>query len=80
MLLSPEAALLQTFCIGDWVIIPLVAGFGWCACPAFYNVIASTISWAHNGGISPDQLDIWTRAQGHTPAPRNDDLTDRSFT
>lgn len=80
MLLSPAAALLQTFCIGPWVVIPLVAGFGWCASPAYYNIIASAINWAHNGGISPEQLDQWTRLQGRQPSTRNSDLQDRSLT
>ena len=80
MRLSPTAALLQTFSIGPWVVIPLVAGFGWCASPAYYNVIASAITWAHNGGLSPAQLDIWTRQQGRTPSPRHSDVTARSLT
>lgn len=80
MLLSPEAALLQTFRVGPWVIIPLVAGFGWCASPAYYNVIASAITWAHNGGLSTHQLDTWTRCQGRLPSTRNSMITDRSLT
>ena len=80
MKLSPEAALLQTFCVGTWVVIPFVAGFGWCAAPAFYNVIASAICWAHNGGLSGAQLDSWALALGHTPHPRSLCLTNRSFT
>ena len=59
MFLSPEAALILTFLIGDYIIIPLVAGFGWCAAPAYYNVIADCIHWAHNGGVSRQVLDEW---------------------
>jgi hypothetical protein len=80
MLLSPAAALLQTFQFGDLVIIPLVAGFGWSAAPAYYNVVAGAIHWAHNGGVSPIQLDQWTVAQGREPQPRPPDHTDRSIT
>ena len=80
MLLSPAAALLQIFQFGDLLVIPLVAGFGWNAAPAYYNVIAGAIHWAHNGGISPTQLDTWTITQGRTPHPRPRDHTGRSIT
>ena len=80
MLLSPEAALLQTVCVGDFILIPLVAGFGWSAAPAYYNVIADAIHWAHNGGVSDAQLDEWTIEQGRTPAQRAATRTNRSIT
>lgn len=80
MRLSPAAALLQTFQVGDLVIIPLVAGFGWCAAPAYYNVIADAIDWAHNGGLSDAQLDSWTIEQGHSVSARNPVKKDRSMT
>jgi hypothetical protein len=80
MFLSPEAALLQAFQVGDLVVIPLVAGFGWCAAPAYYNVIADAIDWAHNGGLTDATLDTWAREAGHSPGPRNPDTTERSLT
>jgi len=80
MLLSPAAALLQIFQFGDLLVIPLVAGFGWNAAPAYYNVIAGVIHWAHNGGISLTQLDAWTITQGRTPQPRPLDHRGRSIT
>lgn len=80
MILHPTTALLQSFCVGDWVVIPLVAGFGWCAAPAFYHIVAGAIHWAHNGGLTPEQLDIWTAAQGRIPQPRNATLDNRSIT
>ena len=80
MLLSPQAALLQTFLVGDLVIIPLVAGFGWSGAPAYYNVIAGAINWAHNGGIKDDPLDTWAHDQGSTPAVRNPNKLYRSMT
>ena len=80
MLLSPEAALLQTFQVGDLVIIPLVAGFGWCAAPAYYNVIADAIDWAHNGGVTDQQLDEWAVTIGVTPKVRNAEKEERSLT
>ena len=80
MLLSPEAALLQTFQVGDLVIIPLVAGFGWCAAPAYYNVIANAIDWAHNGGVTDQQLDEWAVTIGVTPKVRNAEKEERSLT
>jgi len=57
MRLHPATAMLQIYQHGDLAIIPLVAGFGWCAAPAYYNVIAGAIDWAHNGGISRNLLD-----------------------
>ena len=80
MLLSPAAALSQAFQVGDLIIIPLVAGFGWCAAPAYYNVIADAIHWAHNGGVSDATLDEWTQAQGRTPTPRSTGRANRSIT
>jgi hypothetical protein len=81
MCLSPEAALLQMFQFGDWVIIPLVAGFGWSAAPAYYNVIAGAIHWAHNGGVSDTQLDEWSATQGRDPpATRTTAREDQSMT
>jgi hypothetical protein len=80
MPLSVEAALLQACQYGDLVVFPLVAGFGWTAAPAYYNIIAGAIDWAHNGGISDHQLDLWTRTQGRLVFPRNPLKVDRSFT
>jgi hypothetical protein len=81
MFLSPAAALLQTFLVGDMAIIPLVAGFGWCAAPAFYNVIAGAIDWAHNGGVSDNCLDAWTlTTDSRSVTPRNSDKFYRSLT
>ena len=80
MLLSPEASLLQTFQVQDSVIIPLVAGFGWCAAPAYYNVISGAIHWAHNGGINQPTLTQWTQEQGLTPYPATRDVSRRSLT
>ena len=81
MLLSPEAAMLQAFQVGDFIIIPLVAGFGWSAAPAYYNVIADCIDWAHNGGISRKQLNLWIKIQGGQVKRIYDhDLSKRSIT
>ena len=64
MKLSPEAALLQTVQVGEWILIPLVSMFGWNATPAYYNVISGAIDWAHNGGIKRDTLNSWAVLQG----------------
>ena len=80
MYLHPDAALLQIFQVGEMLILPLVAGFGWAAAPAYYNVIAGAIDWAHNGGISSQRLDAWTFLQGESLSPRGKDNKDRSIT
>jgi hypothetical protein len=81
MRLSPECALMQIFQLGDMAVIPLVAGFGWCAAPAYYNVIAGAIDWAHNGGITDDQLDHWAALQPlPSPGLRNTNKVARSIT
>ena len=33
--------------------------FGWCATPAYYNVVSKTIDWAHNSGVSERVLHEW---------------------
>jgi hypothetical protein len=82
MWLSPAAALLQMIQIGDYVLIPLVAGFGWSAAPAYYNVIADAINWAHNGNVPAAVLDDWARVQDREPPgrPPDKDNTARSLT
>ena len=81
MMLHPEAALLQTFQVGELVVVPLVAGFGWCAAPAYYNVIAGAIDWAHNGGLPHTVLNTWAAEQNENQAPtRSPRLHHRSMT
>ena len=60
MKLSPEEAMLQTVQVGEWIFIPLVSMFGWCATPAYYNVVSGAI----DRGIKRDALDSWTFLQG----------------
>lgn len=47
MLLAPATALLQAFQVEEYVVIPVVSGFGTCGAPAHYNLIAGAIHWAH---------------------------------
>jgi hypothetical protein len=59
MRLSVEASMLQALQFGDFILMPLVSQFGWAATPAYYNVIAGAIGWAHNGGIDKAVLQRW---------------------
>jgi hypothetical protein len=80
MLLSPTTALLHVCQFGDLVVVPLVAGFGWCATPAHYNVVAGAVDWVHNGGVCDKVLDQWSREQDRPPPTRAVNKQLRSIT
>ena len=84
MLLDTTTAFLQAFQVEDYVVIPVVSGFGWAGAPAHYNIIAGAIHWGHNGGISVLQIELWNTALGWSNVVRPDDMewqqTDRSIT
>jgi hypothetical protein len=79
-------AILLAIDLDELILIPLVGVFGWNASPSFYNVISKTISWAHNGGLSPSEIDALSICQGEIPVHREEEwceplrLAERSST
>ena len=71
MLLEASTAMLQMFQVGEYAIVPVVSGFGWAGAPAHYNIIAGAIDWAHNGGVTSDQIDQWTKQLGWEVLPQH---------
>jgi hypothetical protein len=59
MRLSMQAVLSQAVQFGDFVLLPLVSMFGWGGTPAYYNIVAKAIDWAHNGGVPRVVLNRW---------------------
>jgi hypothetical protein len=64
----------------------LVGMFGWCGSPSNYDIIGKAVDWAHNGGLSTEEIDELSLRMGEEPVHREaewceeDRLKERSST
>ena len=54
---------MQLLQLGEFILVLLVSMCGCSATPAYYNVIAGAISWAHNGGVAKEIIESWAAVQ-----------------